>query len=153
MSTVTNTQVAVKYRQNVGSLSINMSADNRTTTLGRHNYRPTYRSSVSRHIDRCLTDTSADISSDTSRSTYRPTLDRYVNRHIGRHSADMSTDTSVDCRSICRPICRSRGAQNSNTHDPKTDYHSLEPCKQCKIYAFFEPCIFRLHWRHSKRCS
>ena len=36
MSTVTNTQVAVKYRQNVGSLSIDMSADNRTTTLGRH---------------------------------------------------------------------------------------------------------------------
>ena len=36
MSTVTNTQVAVKYRQNVSSLSIDMSADNRTTTLGRH---------------------------------------------------------------------------------------------------------------------
>ena len=36
MSTVTNMQVAVKYQQNVGSLSIDMSADNRTTTLSRH---------------------------------------------------------------------------------------------------------------------
>ena len=100
MSTVTNTQVAVKYRRNVGSLSIDMLADNQTTTLGRH----IGQVSLSRHIDRCSTGMSADISSDTSRSTYRPTLDRYVDRHINQHSADMSTDMSVDCRSICRPI-------------------------------------------------
>ena len=36
MSTVTDMQVAVKYQWNVGSLSIDMSADNRTTTLGGH---------------------------------------------------------------------------------------------------------------------
>ena len=51
MSTVTNTQVAVKYRQNVGSLSIDMSADNRTTTLGRH---------IDRHIGRVSVDISTD---------------------------------------------------------------------------------------------
>ena len=84
MSTVTNTQVAVKYRRNVSSLSIDMSTDNRTTTLGRH-------------IDRCLTDMSADISSDISvdisidtRPICRPTLGRYVDRYVGRLSTDMS---------------------------------------------------------------
>ena len=35
-ATVTNTQVAVKYQQNVSSLLIDMSADNRTTTFGQH---------------------------------------------------------------------------------------------------------------------
>lgn len=34
---VTRTQVAVNYQWNVSSLSINMLADNQTTTLGRHN--------------------------------------------------------------------------------------------------------------------
>ena len=103
LPTITNTQVAVKYRRNVGSLSIDMSADNRTTTLGRH---------IDRHIGRV----SVDISTDARpicRPIYRAT---HLGRHIGRHSTDMSTDISVDCRSICRPICRSRGAQN--THDP-----------------------------------
>ena len=33
---VTSMQVAVRYRRNVGSISIDMSADFRTTTLGRH---------------------------------------------------------------------------------------------------------------------
>ena len=87
MSTVTNTQVAVKYRGNVGSLSIDMSADNWTTTLGRH---------IDRHIGRVSinisTDMSAGISSDTSRSTsrpicrpsYRSTVGRYVDRYVGR---------------------------------------------------------------------
>ena len=111
MSTVTNTQVAVKYRRYVGSLSIDMSADNRTATFGRH---------IDRHIHRV----SADISTDARPicwRIYRATnlgrhIDQYVDRHIGRHSADMSTDTSVDCRSICRPICRPRGAENM--HDP-----------------------------------
>ena len=49
--TITNTQVAVKYRRNVGSLSIDMSADNRTTTLGRH---------IDRHIGRVSVDISTD---------------------------------------------------------------------------------------------
>ena len=35
-ATVTNTQVAVKYWRNVSTLSINMLADNQTTTLSRH---------------------------------------------------------------------------------------------------------------------
>ena len=106
ISSVTNTQVAVKFRRNVGSLSIDMSTS-----------RSTYGSSVSRHIDRCLTDMLADISSDTSQSTYRPTLDRHVDRYIGRLLVDMSTDIWVDCRSMCQPIYRLRGAQN--THDPR----------------------------------
>ena len=120
-------QVAVKYRRNVSSLSIDMSADNRTTTLGRH---------IDQHIGRVSvdisTDTSVDMSTNISRLTYRPTLDWYVDRHIGRHSADidryisrqsanMSTDTSVDTWLICRPIYRSRGAQN--THDPRKLLH------------------------------
>ena len=65
-ATVTSTQVAVKYRQNVSSLSIDMSADCRTTTLGRH---------------------STDISVE-HRSIYqlihRSRVGRYVNRYIGR---------------------------------------------------------------------
>ena len=80
--TVTNMQVAVKYRQN-GSLSIDMSANNRTTTLGRH---------IDQHIGRV----SVDISTNalpTCRPIYRVT---HLSRHIDRHSTDMSIDTSVD---------------------------------------------------------
>ena len=88
-ATVTNTQVAVKYWQNVSSLSIDMLADNRTTTLSRHINQHNY---VGRHIDRCLTDISADMSTDTSRLTYQWTLNRY----IGRVSVHMTTDTSVE---------------------------------------------------------
>ena len=90
-STVTNTQVAVKYRQNVGSLSIDMLTDNRTTILGRH---------IDRHISRV----SVDISTDARpicRPIYRAT---HLGRHIDRHSTDMSTDISVDTWPICRPI-------------------------------------------------
>ena len=59
-ATVTSTQVAVRYRRNVGSLSIDMSADCRTTTLGRH---------IDRRVNR-----------DIGRY-----LDRYVGRHVDRH--------------------------------------------------------------------
>ena len=45
-ATVTSTQVAVKYRRNAGSLSIDTSAESRPT------YRPTYRSSLERYVDR-----------------------------------------------------------------------------------------------------
>ena len=72
-------QVAVKYRQNVGSLSIDMLADNRTTTL-------------SRHIDQHISQVAADISTDARlicRSICRPT-------HLGRHIDQHSTDTSVE---------------------------------------------------------
>ena len=96
-ATVTNTQVAVKYWQNVSSLSIDMLADNRTTTLSRHINQHNY---VGRHIDRCLTDISADMSTDTSRLTYQwtlyPYVGWYVNRYIGRVSVHMTTDTSVE---------------------------------------------------------
>ena len=67
MSTITNTEVAVKYRRNVGSLSIDMSADNRTTL-------------------------SVDISTDARpicRPIYRAT---HLGRHIDRHSTDMSVE-------------------------------------------------------------
>ena len=97
MSTVTNMKVAVKYRRNVGSLSIDMSANNRTTTLGR---------------------VSVDISTD-ARSICRP-INRatHLDRHIDRLSTNMSTDILVNTWPKCRPICRSRGAQN--THDPSS---------------------------------
>ena len=65
---------AVKYRRNVGSLSIDMSADNRTTTLGRH---------IDQHIGRVSVDISTDMSTDTSRSTialFTVTLDHVYYR-------------------------------------------------------------------------
>ena len=103
-------QVAVKYRRNVGSLSINMSADNRTIILGRHigqhigrvsvdistDAPPMLDRYVGRYVDRHI---SVDISTDSRqrfRWTYRPILDRYVYRYIGRASVDMSTDSSVE---------------------------------------------------------
>ena len=110
----------VKYWRNVGRLSIDMSADKWTTTLGRHIddhaslssitavqiyelfhiYFTSYRSSVGRHIDRYISGyvdrhISVDISVN-SRPICRPTLDRYVDRYIGRESVDMSTDISVE---------------------------------------------------------
>ena len=70
----------VRYRWNVISLSIDMSADCRTTTLGRH---------IGRHIGPVSVEISADISvdmsvemsTDTSRSIYRPIVGRHVD-HI-----------------------------------------------------------------------
>ena len=90
-ATVTSTQVAVRYRRNVGSLSIDMSTDT----------RPIYRSRcVGQHSDRHI---GRDIG-------------RYVGRDVDRHmsidtsadiSTDMSTDISVDMSTDSRPICRS----------------------------------------------
>ena len=94
MSTVTITQVAVNYRWNVGSLSIYMSADNRTTTLGRH---------IGRHIGRV----SVDILTDAPPICWLIYRATHLGRHIDRHSLDMSTDISIDTRPIYRPICRS----------------------------------------------
>ena len=74
MSTVTNTQVELKYWRNVGSLSIDMSTDNQTTTLGRH---------IDRHIGRV----SVNISTD-ARPIYQAT---HLGRHIDQHSTDMCT--------------------------------------------------------------
>ena len=90
-----STQVSMKYRRNVGSLSIDMSADYRTNTLGRY---------VDRHIDRCIGRyidryISVDISAvcrSVCRPTYRSSIGRYVDRYIGRVSVDISTDTSVE---------------------------------------------------------
>ena len=86
---VTSTQVAVRYRRNVGSQSFGMSTDT----------RPIYRlRCVSQHSDRHI-DMSTDTSAE-SRSICRPTVDLYVgrdvDRHIGRASVDMSTDMSVE---------------------------------------------------------
>ena len=79
-------QVAVRYRQNVGSLSIDMSTDT----------RPIYRSRcVGQHSDR-------HIGRDIGRYVGRH-VDRRIDGHIGRESVDMSTDISVEHRLICRP--------------------------------------------------
>ena len=75
--TVTSTQVAVRYQRNVSSLSIDMLANCRTTTLGRH-------------IDRVSVEISADISvdflvnmsTDTSQSIYRRTCRSSINQHL-----------------------------------------------------------------------
>ena len=87
MSTVTSTQVAVKYRRNVGSLSIDMSADKRTTTLGRH---------INRHIDWV----SVDISTDARPICCPIYQTTHLGRHIDRHSTDMSADISINTRLI-----------------------------------------------------
>ena len=121
-STVLCKQVAVTYRRNVGSLSIDMSADCRTTTLSRH---------IDRHIGQVSAEISADISvdmlvnmsTDTSRPIYQPSVGRHIDQHIGQASVDKSTDTRPICRSICRPIYQSRGAQN--THGPINLYRYL----------------------------
>ena len=89
-ATVTSTQVAVRYRQNVGSLSIDMSANCRTTTLGQ-NIDWHINRDIGRYLDRHFTDMSVDLLTDTSRL------------YIGRVSVNMSTDISVEHRSICRP--------------------------------------------------
>ena len=62
-ATVTNMQVAVKYRQNVSSLSVEMSADDRTTNI------------------------SVDC-----RSTYRPMLNRYVSAQNLHDPTGLGTD-------------------------------------------------------------
>ena len=77
-ATVTSMQVAVRYRRNVSSLSIDMSTDTRLI----------YRSrSFGQHIDQYI-GVSVEISADTSQSTYRPkyrsSISRYVDQHIGR---------------------------------------------------------------------
>ena len=143
MSTGTNTQVAVKYRQNIGSLS----ANNRTTTLGRH---------IDRHIG-CV---SVDISTDArpicwpiyrtthlGRNIDQHSTDNYVDSHIDRHSADMSTDTSVDCRSICRPICQSRGAQNNPSKARSSNTENFEGGLEYSLHSFPQP-----HTGHFSDC-
>ena len=72
-ATVTSMQVAVRYRRNVGSLSIDMSADCRTTTLGRHIDRNIGRVSVEVSADISV-DMSVNMSADISRSIHRPSV-------------------------------------------------------------------------------
>ena len=70
-ATVTSMQVTVMYRRNVSSLSIDMSADNQTTALGRH---------IDRHIGRILVEISTDdrpICQSICRLIYRPSVGRY----------------------------------------------------------------------------
>ena len=70
--TVTSMQVAVRYRRNVGSLSIDMSAYCWTTTLGRHIDR--YIGRVSVEISANISvDLSVNMSTDTSQWIYQPT--------------------------------------------------------------------------------
>ena len=96
-------KVAVKYRRNVGSLSIDMSADNRTITLSRH---------IDRHIGRVSVDISTDVR-PMCQSICRPT---HLGRHIDRLSTDMSVDISTDTRPICRLIHRSRVGRYVDRH-------------------------------------
>ena len=71
----------VRYRRNVISLSIDMSADCRTTTLGRHIGPVLVEISADISVDM-----SVEMSTDTSRSIYRPIVGRHVDRHICRAS-------------------------------------------------------------------
>ena len=83
----------MKYRRNVGSLSINMSADIRTIILGRH---------IGQHIGRVSVDISTHVR-PICRSICRLT---HLGRHIDRLSTDMSVDILTDTRPICQPIHR-----------------------------------------------
>ena len=95
-ATVTSTQVAVRYRRNVGSLSTDMSTDTRpiyqSRCVGQHSVRQIGRHIgryVCRHVDRHISiDTSAE-SRSIQRPTYRSSIgrcvDRYVGRDVGRH--------------------------------------------------------------------
>ena len=106
MSTVTNTQVAVKYRgmsvayrstcrPTIGQpLSVDISTD--ISVECQSTYRPMLERYVGLYIEQHI---SVDISIDTRpicRPTYRSTLGRYVDRYVGRLSVDMSTDMSVE---------------------------------------------------------
>ena len=64
--TVTSTQVAVRYQRNVSSLSIDMLANCRTTTLGRHIERVSVEISADISVDFLV-----NMSTDTSQSIYR----------------------------------------------------------------------------------
>ena len=90
-ATATSMQVAVRYRRNVGSLSIDMSTETwpicRSRCVGQHSDRHIGRN-VGRYVDRHTGRESADMPTDISvehRSMCRPTVDRYVGRHVGRH--------------------------------------------------------------------
>ena len=83
-ATVTSTQVAVRYRRNVGSLSIDMSTD-----ISRSTHRPICRS--------------------TCRPTYR--LKGAQTTHDPMY---MSAGIAVEYRSTCRPTYQSRGAQTTH---------------------------------------
>ena len=124
MSKVTNTQVAVKYRRNVSSLSIGMSADNRTTTLGRH---------IDQHIGQVSVDISTNARAICQLIYWATHLGRHIDRHsanmsnryVGRLSVDMSTDMSVE------------GCTKYTWSDPTT--------LNCRATI----CHFKLIWYHT----
>ena len=87
-ATVTSTQVAVRYRRYVGSLSIDMLTDTRpiyrSRCVGQHIGRDIGRY-VGRHVDRQISiDTSAE-SQLICRPTYRSSIGRYIGRYIHRY--------------------------------------------------------------------
>ena len=116
--TVTSTQVAVRYLQNVSSLSIDMSADCQTTTCIRH---------FNRNIDQVLVEILADISVDMSLNTSTDTSRSIHGMSVSQAMVDMSTDT----RLLFRLIYRSRDAQS--THDPTNLQTIPKPMIVCLI--------------------
>ena len=93
-ATVTSTQVAVRYRRNVGSLSIDMLTDTwpiyRLRCVGQHSDRHIGRNIgryVGRHVDQ-------HISIDTPAES-RSSIGRCVDRQSTDMSVDISTDISV----------------------------------------------------------
>ena len=98
-ATVTSAQVAVRYRRNVGSLSIDTRPIYRTRCVGRDIDRYVGRDIdryVGRPVDRHISiDTSAE-SQSICRPTYRSSIGRYVDRQSTDMSVEMSTDISVE---------------------------------------------------------
>ena len=104
-ATVTSKQVAVRYRRDVGSLSIDMSTDtrpiNRSRCVGQH---------INRHIGRVLVEMLVDMLTNISvkhRSICRPRVGRYVGRGVYKlHVIQiLYTVFTVKIKSIkCTPV-------------------------------------------------
>ena len=93
-----NTQVSVKYWRKVGSLSIDMSADNRTTALSRHIHQRLTDMSVDMLTDKqpiyrliCLPTYRSRVSIKIYQPRYQLRFGWHIDRYIGQVSVDQST--------------------------------------------------------------
>ena len=133
---VTSVKVAVRYRQNGISVSIDTLTDCCTTTLGRRIDQNTGLVSVEISADISV-DMSVNMSTDTSGSIHRPS--------VSQHGHDIS----VEHWSICRPTCRSMGAQNK--HDPRNIDEPTEAQEQRMLMFDCHTCMLQhCEWLHKQ---
>ena len=118
-ATVTNKQVAVRYRRNVSSLSIDTLTNSRTTTLCRN---------IDQHIRQVLVNISTDAQ-QICRSIWQLT---HLGQHIDQHSTDMSADILVNTQPICQPIHQSSDDQ-CEADLKSTKIHMIRPFYSCLL--------------------